>query len=208
MSEASKTWGYCRVSSREQNLDRQLVALQQHVPMENIVIDKRSGKDFEREGYQAQKGPLGLKPGDTQYIKSLDRLSRNKDDIKKELEWFRENDIRLMIIDLPTSMIQVPDGQSWIVDMINNILVEVLASMAEQERIEIRSRQREGICAAQAKGIAFGRPKIRKPDNFDAIYEKVLKKEYTSKRAMTELGLTSYVFYNFVRAYRAEHGLT
>lgn len=208
MSEASKTWGYCRVSSREQNLDRQLVALQQHVPMENIVIDKRSGKDFEREGYQALKGPLGLKPGDTLYIKSLDRLSRNKDDIKKELEWFRENDIRLMIIDLPTSMIQVPDGQSWIVDMINNILVEVLASMAEQERIEIRSRQREGICAAQAKGIAFGRPKIRKPDNFDAIYEKVLKKEYTSKRAMTELGLTSYVFYNFVRAYRAEHGLT
>lgn len=208
MSEASKTWGYCRVSSREQNLDRQLVALQQHVPMENIVIDKRSGKDFEREGYQALKGPLGLKPGDTLYIKSLDRLSRNKDDIKKELEWFRENDIRLMIIDLPTSMIQVPDGQSWIVAMINNILVEVLASMAEQERIEIRSRQREGICAAQAKGIAFGRPKIRKPDNFDAIYEKVLKKEYTSKRAMTELGLTSYVFYNFVRAYRAEHGLT
>ena len=208
MSEASKTWGYCRVSSREQNLDRQLVALQQHVPMENIVIDKRSGKDFEREGYQALKGPLGLKPGDTLYIKSLDRLSRNKDDIKKELEWFRENDIRLMIIDLPTSMTQVPDGQSWIVDMINNILVEVLASMAEQERIEIRSRQREGICAAQAKGIAFGRPKIRKPDNFDAIYEKVLKKEYTSKRAMTELGLTSYVFYNFVRAYRAEHGLT
>ena len=208
MSEASKTWGYCRVSSREQNLDRQLVALQQHVPMENIVIDKRSGKDFEREGYQALKGPLGLKPGDTLYIKSLDRLSRNKDDIKKELEWFRENDIRLMIIDLPTSMIQVPDGQSWIVDMINNILVEVLASMAEQERIEIRSRQREGICAAQAKGIAFGRPKIRKPDNFDAIYEKILKKEYTSKRAMTELGLTSYVFYNFVRAYRAEHGLT
>ena len=208
MSEASKTWGYCRVSSREQNLDRQLVALQQHVPMENIVIDKRSGKDFEREGYQALKGPLGLKPGDTLYIKSLDRLSRNKDDIKKELEWFRENDIRLMIIDLPTSMIQVPDGQSWIVAMINNILVEVLASRAEQERIEIRSRQREGICAAQAKGIAFGRPKIRKPDNFDAIYEKVLKKEYTSKRAMTELGLTSYVFYNFVRAYRAEHGLT
>ena len=208
MSEASKTWGYCRVSSREQNLDRQLVALQQHVPMENIVIAKRSGKDFEREGYQALKGPLGLKPGDTLYIKSLDRLSRNKDDIKKELEWFRENDILLMIIDLPTSMTQVPDGQSWIVDMINNILVEVLASMAEQERIEIRSRQREGICAAQAKGIAFGRPKIRKPDNFDAIYEKVLKKEYTSKRAMTELGLTSYVFYNFVRAYRAEHGLT
>ena len=208
MSEASKAWAYARVSSKEQNLDRQLLVLQQYVPKENIVIDRQSGKDLDRAGYQALKGPLGLKRGDTLYIKSLDRLSRNKGDIRKELEWFRENDIRLMIIDLPTSMIQVPDGQSWIVDMINNILVEVLASMAEQERIEIRSRQREGICAAQAKGIAFGRPKIRKPDNFDAIYEKVLKKEYTSKRAMTELGLTSYVFYNFVRAYRAEHGLT
>ena len=105
MSEASKAWAYARVSSREQNLDRQLLALQQYVPKENIVVDKQSGRDLERAGYQALKGPLGLKPGDTLYIKSLDRLSRNKDDIKKELEWFRENDIRLMIIDLPTSMI-------------------------------------------------------------------------------------------------------
>lgn len=208
MSETSKAWAYARVSSREQNLDRQLLALQQYVPMENIVLDKKSGKDFEREGYQALKGPLGLKPGDTLYIKSLDRLSRNKGDIRKELEWFRENDIRLMIIDLPTSMIQVPDGQSWIIDMINNILIEVLSSMAEQERIEIRTRQKEGISAAQAKGIVFGRPRVLKPDAFDAVYEKVLKREYTSKRAMTELGLTSFVYYNFVRTYRAEHGLT
>ena len=207
MSEASKAWAYARVSSREQNLDRQLLALQQYVPNENIVVDKQSGKSLERAGYQALKGPLGLRPGDTLYIKSLDRLSRNKEDIRKELEWFRENDIRLMIIDLPTSMIQVPDGQSWIIDMINNILIEVLASMAEQERIEINARQKEGISAAMAKGVTFGRPRIAKPDNFDAIYEKVLKKEYTSKRAMTELCLTSYVFYNFAKEYRKEHGL-
>ena len=208
MSEVSKAWAYARVSSREQNLDRQLLALQQYVPKENIVVDKQSGRDLEREGYQALKGPLGLKSGDTLYVKSLDRLSRNKDDIKKELEWFRENDIRLMIIDLPTSMIQVPDGQNWIIDMINNILIEVLSSMAEQERVEIHARQREGISAAMAKGVAFGRPRVSKPNAFDATYEKVLKKEYTSKRAMEELGLTSYVYYNFVAAYRKEHGLT
>ena len=196
MSEASKTWGYCRVSSREQNLDRQLVALQQHVPMENIVIDKRSGKDFEREGYQALKGPLGLKPGDTLYIKSLDRLSRNKDDIKKELEWFRENDIRLMIIDLPTSMIQVPDGQSWIIDMINNILIEVMGTMAEQERNNIKTRQQQGIENARDKGIKMGRPKLERPENWAEVTAEWTAKKITAVEAMKRTGLKKNTFYS------------
>lgn len=116
----SRIVGYARVSSKEQNLDRQLIELKKYVPEENIVVDKQSGKDLERPGYQALKGALGLRSGDTLYIESLDRLSRNKEDIKRELEWFRKNGIRLMILDLPTSMIQVPDGQEWIVEMINN----------------------------------------------------------------------------------------
>ena len=115
--------GYARVSTREQHLDRQLVEIKKYVPEDNIVIDKQSGKDLDRPGYQALRGPLGLRPGETLYIKSLDRLSRNKEDIKNELEWFSQNGIRLMIIDLPTSMIQVPDGQEWIIEMINNILI-------------------------------------------------------------------------------------
>ena len=93
------------------------------------------------------KGALGLRKGDTLVITSLDRLSRNKENIKQELQWFHDHGIRLKILDLPTSMIEVPSGQEWILDMITNILVEVLASIAEQERITIRKRQREGIYA-------------------------------------------------------------
>ena len=136
------------------------------------------------------------------YIKSLDRLSRNKQDIKEELEWFRKNGIRLMIVDLPTSMIQVPDGQEWIAEMINAILIEVLSSMAEQERLEIRARQKEGIDAAKERGVSFGRPRITKPDEFDATYQRVLNREITAKKAMELLGLKPNVFYKFVTEYK------
>ena len=145
-------YGYCRVSSTGQNLDRQIEQLRQYVKAENIITDKQSGKDLERPGYQALKGALGLRKGDTLYITSLDRLSRNKSDIKNELQWFKENGIRLMILDLPSSMIEVPDGQEWILEMINNILIEVLSSMAEQERLTIRKRQAEGIAIAKKEG--------------------------------------------------------
>ena len=148
MSKQGRVFGYARVSSTEQNLDRQLQALSEYVSTENIITDKQSGKDLNRPGYQALKGHLGLRSGDTLYIMSLDRLSRSKGDIKAELQWFKEHDIRLMILDLPTSMIQVPEGQEWITEMINDILIEVLSSMAEQERLTIRKRQRQGIEAA------------------------------------------------------------
>ena len=135
-------YGYARVSSAEQNLDRQMIALKKYVSEENIVVDNASGKDTDREGYQALKGLFGLREGDTLYITSLDRLSRNKEDIKKELQWYKEKKIRLKILDLPTSLIEVPEGQQWILDMIQNILIEVLSSIEEQERLTIRSRQR------------------------------------------------------------------
>ena len=147
-----RIFGYARVSTKEQNLDRQLMALKEYVPEENIIVDKASGKDTERPGYQALKGALGLRAGDELYVVSLDRLSRNKEDIKKELEYFKSNEIRVRILDLPTSMIEVPKGQEWIMDMITNILIEVLASIAQQERLTIKKRQAEGIAAAKAKG--------------------------------------------------------
>ena len=149
-------YGYARVSSTEQNLDRQVLALQEYVKPENIVMDRQSGKNLDRPGYNALKGIFGLRPGDVLYIVSLDRLSRNKEDIKNEVAWFKEHKVRLMILDLPSSMVQVPENQEWIIDMIQNILIEVLASMAEQERLMIRKRQREGIEAAQKKGQAPG----------------------------------------------------
>ncbi len=97
-----KIYGYARVSSKEQNLDRQMMALQKYVPEGNILVDKESGKDFHRAGYQALKGALGLRQGDTLYITSLDRLSRDKGDIKSELTWFKNSGIRLIVLDLPT----------------------------------------------------------------------------------------------------------
>ena len=195
----NKIMGYARVSSKEQNLDRQLIELKKYVPEENIVVDKQSGKDLDRPGYQALKGALGLRTGDTLYIKSLDRLSRNKDDIKNELEWFRKNGIRLMILDLPTSMIQVPDGQEWIVDMLGNILIEVLASVAQQEREMIRARQREGIDAAKAAGKHLGRPPLAVPPNFSQVINQWRNGEITAKEAMRLTGLKRSSFYKLTK---------
>ena len=194
----NKVMGYARVSSKEQNLDRQLVELKKYVPEENIVVDKQSGKDLNRPGYQALKGALGLRPGDTLYIKSLDRLSRNKKDIKGELEWFQKNGIRLMILDLPTSMIQVPKGQEWIIEMINNILIEVLGTIAEQERVTIRQRQREGINAAKAKGKHLGRPPVKMPDNWDTVMAQWQAGTITAREAMRQTGIHKTSFYQLV----------
>ena len=191
-------YGYARVSSTEQNLDRQIFALQKYVKQENIVVDKQSGKNLDRPGYNALKGMFGLRPGDVLYIVSLDRLSRSKADIKSELDWFKENKIRLMILDLPSSLIQVPDEQEWIIDMIQNILIEVLASMAEQERLMIRKRQREGIEAAKKKGKHLGRPQSDVPANFDKVYDAWMVEEITAKEAQKKLGMSSSSFYRLV----------
>lgn len=195
----NKIMGYARVSTKEQNLDRQIVALSKYVPEENIVVDKVSGKNLERPGYQALKGPLGLRPGDVLYIKSLDRLSRRKIDIKKELQWFKDNGIRLMIIDLPTSMIRVPEGQEWIIEMIENIIIEVLASIAEQERETTLERQREGIEAAKAKGKHLGRPRLTVPDNWNEVIGRWKKGEISAKAAMEVTGLKKSSFYKLMK---------
>lgn len=200
----NKIMGYARVSTKEQNLDRQLVALSKYVPPENIVIDKVSGKDLDRPGYNALKGPLGLRSGDILYIKSLDRLSRRKIDIKKELQWFKDNNIRLMIIDLPTSMIRVPEGQEWIIEMIENIIIEVLASIAEQERETTLERQREGIDAAKRKGKHLGRPKFQPPQNFNATIAEWRIGKITAKEAMSRTGLKRSTFYKLTKNHRAD----
>lgn len=199
MSEKGRVFGYARVSSTEQNLDRQLQALSEYVAQDNIITDKQSGKDLNRPGYQALKGHLGLRAGDTLYIMSLDRLSRAKGDIKEELQWFKEHNIRLMILDLPTSMIQVPEGQEWIIEMINNILIEVLASMAEQERLTIRKRQRQGIDAAKSKGKHLGRPYNVLPKNTSSVIAQWKNKEIGTKEACDLLGISKTTFYRLVK---------
>lgn len=201
---SNRIMGYARVSSHEQNLDRQILALKEYVPEENILVDKASGKNLERESYMALKGALGLRDGDTLVITSLDRLSRNKADIKQELQWFKDHGVRLKILDLPTSMIEVPEGQTWILEMIQNILIEVLASIAEQERVTIRKRQREGIDAARLKGKHLGRPMIARPDGFEEAYDAWKSGTITAMKASQMLGLTNATFYRMAKQYESE----
>lgn len=191
----NRIYGYARVSSREQNEDRQIEALKNFgVPTENIIVDKCSGKDTERDGYQYLKRQI-LRSGDTLVIKELDRLSRNKNDIKQELEYFNHMGVRIKILDIPTTLIDFSAEQMWVMDMINAILIEVLGSIAENERNKIRSRQREGITAAKKKNVKFGRPKVAVPDNWNDISEQVKAKELTVSQAIKILNISRSSYY-------------
>lgn len=180
----NRIYGYARVSSREQNEDRQIEALKNFgVPTENIIVDKCSGKDTERDGYQYLKKQI-LRSGDTLVIKELDRLSRNKSDIKQELEHFNNMGVHVKILDIPTTLTDFPDEHMWVMDMINSILIEVLGSIAENERNKIRNRQREGITAAKKKNIKFGRPKVTVPDNWISVINDVESRKITISQAL------------------------
>lgn len=196
----NKTYYYARVSTTEQNLDRQ-IELFRSIGAEDrdIITDKQSGKSLNRTGYNALKNAI-LRAGDTLVIKSLDRLSRSKTDIKNELKYFKDNNIRLKVADLPTTMIDLADEQSWVIDMVNNIMIEVLSSIAEQEYNTIHQRQSEGIAAAKAKGKHLGRPKLIKPDNWDSVISEYKESRITAKEAMTRLNLKRSSFYKLLKS--------
>ncbi len=208
-----KIVGYARVSSREQNLDRQLVALRKYVSEDMIVTDKASGKDFNRPGYQSLKIGIGkLVKGDILYIKSLDRFSRNKEEAKKELQYFSDLGVRVKVLDIPSTMTDIAEGQEWILAMINNILIEVLTSIAENERLTIRSRQAEGLAAmpideasgkrvSKKTGRYIGRPPVTFPDNFSEYYARWKRRELTGKAAMQAMGLKPNSFYKLIHQY-------
>lgn len=194
----SRTYYYARVSSREQSLDRQIAVFKTLGAADReIITDKESGKNLERAGYQALKNAM-LRQGDTLVIKSLDRLSRNKCDIKNELQFFKDNGIRLKVIDLPTTMTELTAGQEWVFEMVNNILIEVLGTMAEQERESIRRRQTEGIETAKAKGKKLGRPALTFPPNWNEVYSSWKAGEITAKVAMERTGTKRTSFYKLV----------
>ncbi|WP_295088963.1 recombinase family protein [Ruminococcus sp.] len=191
----NRMYGYARVSTREQNEDRQLEALIKFgVPEQNIIIDKASGKDTEREGYQYLKRQI-LRQGDTLVIKELDRLSRNKADVKRELEEFKAAGVRVKILDIPTTLTDFPPDQAWILEMINSILIEVLGSIAENERRKIRARQREGIEAAKKKNVHFGRPVNPLPENWEQVLTEVRYGNKKPVEAMQELGISRSCYY-------------
>lgn len=189
------TWGYARISSMTQHEDRQIKKLKEFgVEERNIIVDKESGKNLERDGYQLLKTKL-LRAGDTLVIKELDRLGRKKSDIKRELEEFKAMNIRVKILDIPTTLVDFKEETQWIQEMITNILIEVLGGFAEEERKKILKRQREGIDVALEKGVKFGRPQVQVPEEWERVIAMVDNKEITSVEAMSLLNLKKTTYY-------------
>ena len=198
-----KIYGYARVSTKEQKLDRQIDELTKYVPLEeDIVTDEVSGKTFSRPNYQALR--RFVRKGDTIFIKSLDRFGRNKKMIKEELEYFKKKGVFIRCLDIPTTLMNYDDFGEMnqaIFEMVNNILIEVLGMMYEHELHTTRQRQREGIAAAKRAGKHLGRPRIRRPVGWMIVYERWKKKQLTAVAAMRELGLKPSTFYRLVRQY-------
>lgn len=194
-----RKYGYMRVSSKSQNLDRQFVELIKYVDERYIFQDKKSGKDLDRVEYQLMRKIV--QKGDVIYVKSLDRLGRNKNQIKEELKYFANEGVSVKVLDIPTTLIDIPVGQEWLMELINNLLIEVLATMAEQEREKIRQSQAEGIRIAKEKGKYQGRKKIQVNDSFSKIYDKWKAGEITAVKAMELTGLKRATFYRRVAEY-------
>lgn len=208
----NKVFGYCRVSSKEQNLERQIKAIEGYCKANNIEIDERdmyldktSGKDMEREEYKALKRTV--RTGDIVIIKELDRLGRNKELVKEELKWFKDNGITLRILDIPTTLMNFESYDSGMakamMEMINNVLIEVLGTIAEEERNKIKQRQKEGIQALKEKnnGKGIGRPKTEYPTTWEEVYKSWKVGDITATKAMEMLGLKRNTFYRLVKEY-------
>lgn len=199
----NRIFGYARVSSKEQCLDRQIASLKQYVPNErDIIIDKLSGKDTNRPGLENLL--FNIRQGDTLYIHSLDRLGRNKNDIKFLLTELKNKRVIVRILDLPTSMVDYGEAGNGIMEMINNILIEVMAYQAQAERENIRKRQGEGIAAAKARGVHFGREKYELPDSWKEDYNVWKNNGCTAKSLMKKYGWSSTTFYRKVKMYEGE----
>lgn len=200
-------YAYLRVSTKEQNLERQIIAVKEYRDQmlnENIYSDKQSGKNFERTEYLKLKEKL--RAGDELIIKELDRLGRNKKEVQDELRWFKEHGIIVRILNVPTTLIDF-DGQEWILEMINNVLIEVMGAVAEQEREKILERQKEGIAAMPVidgkktsikTGRAMGNPgkDLREFPNF---FAKTKKGEISVSESCRQLGISRTHWYRLCK---------
>ena len=199
-----KSFAYARVSSRDQNLARQLESLKQYVTDErDIFIDKISGKNTDRPGLQLLMH--SLRSGDTLYLHSLDRLGRNKEDIKNILRKKKKKNVIVRILDLPTSMVTADDELTGAtMEMVNNLLIEVLGYVAEMERRNIRKRQEEGIELAKEKGVKFGRKKLPWPETWEKDYNHWKNKECTAMSLIKKYGWNSTSFYRKVKEWEKD----
>ncbi len=193
----NKIFGYVRVSSKEQNEDRQLIAFKEFgIDERDIYIDKQSGKDFNREQYNVLKHIL--RENDVLVIKSIDRLGRNYNMIIDEWKDITKN-IKADIVVLDMPLLDTRNNKDLLGTFISDLILQILSYVAEQERTFIRQRQKEGIAAAKNNNVKFGRPKIKKPQNFDIVVNKWKNKEIKTKEAIEILGLKPNTFYNLVK---------
>lgn len=193
----AEIYGYVRVSTRDQNEDRQLIALNElQVPQKNIFIDKQSGKDFERPQYK--KLLKKLRRDDLLYIKSIDRLGRNYNEIQEQWRILtKDKGVDIVVLDMP--LLDTRCGKDLMGTFLSDIVLQVLSFVAENERMNIRQRQAEGIAAAKAKGVRFGRVPKPLPENFHAVYQRWKRGEITGTAAAKECGMPLSTF-----RYRAE----
>lgn len=186
------TYGYIRVSSRDQNEDRQIDAMNQlKIVPKNIYIDKQSGKDFERPEYK--KLFKRLKRDDVLYIKSIDRLGRNYEEIQNQWRILtKEKGVDIVVMDMP--LLDTRRGKDLMGTFLSDIVLQVLSFVAENERVNIRQRQAEGIAAAKARGIHLGRPPEPLPENFHQVYQKWKSGKITGVEAAKECGMPPTTF--------------
>lgn len=192
----NKIFGYARVSSKEQNEERQLVAFKElGIDERDIYIDKQSGKDFDRKQFHILKNVL--RENDLLVIKSIDRLGRNYNMVMDEWKDITKNiKADILVIDMP--LLDTRNNKDLLGAFISDLVLQILSYVAEQERTFIKQRQKEGISNALNNGVKFGRPKKEKPQNFDNVVSMWKNKEIKSKEAMRLLNLKPNTFYNMV----------
>lgn len=192
-----RKFGYCRVSSVAQHEDRQLIAMMElSIPEKNIYVDKQSGKDFNRPQYQKLLRKIG--EDSVIYIKSIDRLGRNYTEIQEQWRIItKEKKADIVVLDMP--LLDTRRGKDLMGTFLSDIVLALLSYVADNERINIRQRQAEGIAAAKAKGIRFGRPPLPLPDNFYTVYDEWKAKKISLAEASKKCGLPKGTFYSKAR---------
>ena len=195
-------YGYVRVSDRNQNEDRQIIAMQQmEVPEQNIYTDKQSGKDFNRPMYRRLMKKV--RPDDVIFIKSIDRLGRNYEEILEQWKVItKEKKVDICVLDMP--LLDTRRGKDLMGTFLADIVLALLSYVAENERKNIKSRQREGIEAAKLRGVRFGRPNVQLPDNFTLVYRRWANKEISGERAAEICNISPSTFYRRARKIKSQ----
>ena len=193
-------YGYVRVSSSDQNEDRQLIALlQEGVAQKNIFIDKQSGKDFDRPKYK--KLLRKLKCGDLLYIHSIDRLGRNYEEIQRQWRVLTKDiGVDICVLDMP--LLDTRNGKDLMGTFIADLVLQILSFVAQNERESIKKRQAEGIAAAKKRGVQFGRPSISVPENFASLVRAWERKEISIDDVLNDCKMSKSTFYRRLREYK------